>query len=176
MDGHTGGWRIKLFRLISLQCKTEQVPCNDILTRKPGVGLVSSTATLAFCLRGAGRCSWRRLAGLDWGFLEGEVAEPGVDGGELLGGRVSKHHAHAEDAHAVARMDVDHSAGQFAALHAIGDAQTHFRADGNGLERIDIASTRAQLGDLRGNRRTVEQGRLRFREKRKPRIGAPNRE
>src|SRR6266581_5352714 len=49
-----GRLAIKSFRLISLQRNTEQMPWNDILTKKPGGGWgVSSTTTLAFGLRGA---------------------------------------------------------------------------------------------------------------------------
>src|SRR2546427_1792562 len=89
-----GRLAIKSFRLISLQRNTEQMPWNDILTKKPGgVGGILNY-NFSFCLRGAkgaGRCGWpRRLAGGHFGLFAGEVAQPGADCGRLLGGNSFK--------------------------------------------------------------------------------------
>jgi len=168
--------RSKCRGLISLRDIADQVPWNDIVAKKRGVGVPSTETLNSRGLAQRVKKVPARLAGGRGGLAHGEVAEPLVKRGELLGGNVAKDDAHAENAHAVAGMHVDDFAGHFAAARAVGDAQTHFRADGNGLQRIDIAATRAQFGNLSGNLRTVAQSGFRLCEKREPRIGAPNRE
>src|SRR2546429_689637 len=80
--------------------------------------------------------------------MPGEWAQPRVDCGALLGTHLSKQYPHSENSKAAARMHVDHFAGQFACARAIRDAETQFRMNGNGFERIDITATRAQFGKL----------------------------
>jgi len=55
---------------------------------------------------------------------------------------------------------------QFARGHAIADAETQFRTNGNGFERIDITTTRAQFGNLPANARSVAKANFGIREER----------
>ena len=72
-------------------------------------------------------------------------------------------------------MHVEHFAVEFACAYAIADAETQFRTNGNGFERIDIATMRAQFGSLRPNARSVVKDNFCFREKREARMGTPHR-
>src|ERR1700730_2397257 len=72
-------------------------------------------------------------------------------------------------------MQIQHFAVQFACAYAIADPEAKFRTSGNACERIDIATTRAQFGNLCANPRSVAKSNFGIREKREPWIGAPYR-
>jgi len=102
----------------------------------------------------------------------GKFIQPSMDCGVLLRTHLFKQHAHAENSKAAARMHVEYFAMQFARGHAIADAETQFRTNGNGFERIDITTTRAQFGNLPANARSVAKANFGIREEREPRICA----
>ena len=77
--------------------------------------------------------------------------QPRIDDRALLSGHIFELHAHAENPEAAAGMQIDHFALQFARPYAVGDVEMNFRANGNGQERTDVTTSRAQLGNLRGD-------------------------
>jgi hypothetical protein len=93
-----------------------------------------------------------------------EPPQPGLNRGLLLRTHLFKRHAHAEDSKAATGMQVKHFAVQFARAYAIADAQTQFRVIGDRFERIDIATARAQFGNLRENTRSVAKSNFGIRE------------
>src|SRR5260370_11609589 len=55
----------------------------------------------------------------------------------------------------------------------MADAETQFRSNGNGFERIDIATTQAQFVKLSANPRSGAKGNFGICKKREPRIATP---
>src|SRR5256885_1849909 len=108
---------------------------------------------------------WEGVLSQVFSRIRGKPAQPRVDGGVLLGTHLFKKDAHAENSKAAARMHVDHFAVQLARAPAIADAETQFCTSGNGLQGIDIATTRVQLGKLCKDRRSVAKGNLGILEK-----------
>jgi hypothetical protein len=80
--------------------------------------------------------------------LAGEIAQPRVDYGPLVGSHLFEQHAHAENTEAAAGMQVDDFALQFARADAMADSETKLRPNGNRYERTDITTSRAQFSKL----------------------------
>src|SRR5260370_7559596 len=106
--------------------------------------------------------------------MPGESAQPRVDCGVLLGIHLFKQHAHAENSKAAARMNVDHFAAQFACAYAIADAETQFRSNGNGFERIDIPTTQAQFVNLSATPPSAAKANFALFKTHEPRIDPPS--
>jgi hypothetical protein len=101
-----------------------------------------------------------------------EFPQPGVECGALVGGHRFKPHPYAKNAEAVPGMHVDGFAPKLARLQAIANAKLEWCADGKGLERMEVAATRAQLGKLPQNQRAVAQRSFGVRENLEARMGA----
>src|SRR5690348_7771905 len=85
------------------------------------------------------------------GVMSGEFEQPRIDCRVLFESHVSEYDSHADDSQPASRMLVNHLAGQLAGVGAIANGKIKFRADGNRLERIDIAAARTYLRNLRGH-------------------------
>jgi hypothetical protein len=107
--------------------------------------------------------------------MRGESAQPCADCGVLLGAHLFKQHAHTENSKPAAGMQIEHLAVHFACARAVADADIQFRTRGNRLERIDIATARAQFFELSANARSVAKSNFGIREKRVTKTGAPYR-